>query len=68
MNNCDHAGPRHLIDKFDNGHPESFWMCPKCGEIVGRYKRIRTTGANFDVDTHTWTKPNGQIISEYAPL
>lgn len=64
---CEHKGPRHLIDKFDdNGKSEQFWMCCTCGEIVGKYKKAYINGCKFNVNTHLWYDIKGRVVSEYA--
>jgi len=65
---CDHDYPRHLIERFDNGQPESFWMCCNCGEVVGRYKKVNTCGYTFDAKNHCWFDGRGKVVTEYAEL
>ena len=65
---CEHKTPRHLIDKFNNGKVEKFWMCCACGEVVGRYKKVNTAGCDFDLDKRHWINAKGKTVSEYLPL
>jgi hypothetical protein len=62
---CDHPSPHHLIEKFDTGKAEKYWMCCHCGAITGRYKYANINHCTFNKDTLTWIRPDGTVVSEY---
>lgn len=63
---CEHTGPRHLIEREENGELAKLWMCCACGEVVGSYKKQNINNCVYVPDKHHWVSPKGKIISEYA--